>query len=319
MGLSLSRGTMARLVIRVAKALRPVMECLDRDIRGSPVLGMDETGVQVLKEPGRSPEQQSYMWVARGFYIPDKPEAKSMPLIRFAYHDSRSGNVAEAMVGTGFSGYLQTDGYGGYSKIGRRPGIDHVGCWAHIRREFHRLYVSNTKSTLAAQVLNLIRRLYTIERKHRQALDDKTITQEEFLEQRKTATQPVFEEILTWLHDHQNAVLPQGNLGKAISYALGQYRRAIRYVDHWLLTPDNNAVERAIRPFVIGRKNWQFIDTQAGAMASACLYSLIETAKANGHEPYRYLCFLFATLPPVASDAAAVSRLLPYRLDPKAY
>lgn len=108
-------------------------------------------------------------------------------------------------------------------------------------------------------------------------------------------------------------------MDSAIAYALGQYRRAIWYVDHWLLTSDNNPVENAIRPFVIGRKNWLFHDSVHGAKASGRLYSLIETAKANGHEPYRYLCHLFTEYARGSDKSAVINNLLPYILAPDSY
>ena len=238
MGLDLARGTMARHVIRVAKALQPLMDCLQRDIRNSPVLGFDETEVQVLKEDGRPPTAASRMWIARGFTADE--EAK--PFVWFAYHDSRSGDVAEAMIGSSFSGFLQTDGYAGYNRIGKRPGIVHVGCWAHIRRKFHEQYVSAEASPLAAEALAIIRRLYAIERRWRKQLCDDLVTRSAFVEGRQNETQPVFDEFLAWLQTSYKTIPERGGLGKAIGYALGQFRRAVRYVDHWLLTPDNNGV-----------------------------------------------------------------------------
>jgi len=313
MGLRCGRGTMARLIIRIAKELKPLLECLKADIQSSPVVGMDETVLQVLKEPDRAATTQSRMWVARGYH---DSGGTARPIVWFEYHDSRSGDVAEAMI-SNFKGYLQTDGYQGYARVGKRDGMTHVGCWAHIRREFHRLYESDQATPIAADALRLIKKIYKIEKTFRNELDLGSLTREQFCERRKTEVAPVFQEILVWLHARQIEVPPQSVLGKAISYALGQYRRAIRYVDHWLLTPDNNPVENAIRPFVIGRKNWLFADTPAGARVSACLYSLIECAKANGHEPFAYLCHLFSTYPTVKTDQAALANLLPHRLDPK--
>jgi transposase len=314
MGLDMARGTMARLAIRVSNELEPLFNRMLRDVRGSPVLGMDETVLQVLKELGRKPSSESRMWVARGF----AGDGTQGPVIWFEYADSRSGDVAASII-SDFKGHLQTDGYAGYTRLGRRLGVEHVGCWAHVRREFHQLYRSDEKSPLARQILHLIGRLYTIERSLRALFDNGTLNIEDFMAQRKAETQPVFEAILDWLHKHEPEVPPQSPMGKAISYALGQYRRAIRYVEHWLLTPDNNPVENAIRPFVIGRKNWLFNDTPRGAKASARLYSLIETAKANGHEPFKYLCHLFATLPLATDKHAAAASLLPYNLKPGSY
>jgi transposase len=307
MGLTVSRGTMARLVIRVGSALAPIIEAMRRDIRGSPILGMDETVVQVLK----ASTTESRMWVARGY-------CTGRPILLFVYNDSRSGDVAESIVGSGFTGFLQTDGYGGYTRIGKRPGIVHVGCWAHIRREFYNLFSSEEKRPLVTTILSHIRELYRIERRLREALEKHVISVEEFTATRKNETAPVFDTILSWLHEQESSVPPRSAPGLAIAYALGQYNRAIRYVEHPLLTPDNNAVENSIRPFVVGRKAWLFCDTIDGAWASATLYSLVETAKANGHEPYRYLCYLFDMLP-LATTPEAIQALLPYRLCPTDY
>jgi transposase len=311
MGLSVSRGTMAHLAVRIGSALGPIIDLMRRDIRGSPVMRMDETFVQVLKEPGKAPTSESRMWVAMGY-------REGRPILLFVYNDSRSGDVAEAIVGSGFSGFLQTDGYSGYSRIGKRTGIAHVGCWAHIRREFYTLFESEEKTPLTAAILAHIRALYSIERRLRRDLNEGCLSVDEFTAKRKDQTAPVFETIRSALHEQEAVVPPQSSLGKAITYALGQYNRAIRYVEHPLLTPDNNPVENAIRPFVIGRKAWLFCDTPRGAWASATLYSIIETAKSNGHEPYRYLCHLFDRLP-LATTSAAFEALLPYVMKPTDY
>jgi transposase len=318
MGLDLGRGTMARQVLRISAELDVLWQSMKADLRASPVLGMDETTTQVIHEDGRSASSPSWMWVARGFTTGRGNQGPPHPIIWFEYADSRSGDVAQSILGN-FSGYLQTDGYQGYNKIGRRPEITHVGCWAHIRREFYHVMQAQGTQSIAMEILHLIGQLYKIENTLRTQLDEGKLTPEAFLEARKEATKPVFEAILTWLQTQEIKYLPSGPLGSAIQYALGQYRRAIRYVDHWLLTPDNNPVENAIRPFVIGRKNWLFHDTPKGATASARLYSLIETAKANGHEPFRYLRYLFSTYPTYSDKIEAAQHLLPYRLTPSSY
>ncbi|TCW62490.1 IS66 family transposase [Treponema sp. J25] len=315
LGLELGRGTMARMILRVSEELEPLWRRMKEDLRSSPVLGMDETVTQVLHEPERPATSQSRMWVARGFKEGPGSTDPPRPIIWFEYADSRSGDVAASIIGN-FSGYLQTDGYSGYSRIGRRPEIIHVGCWAHIRREFYRLVSEQGPTCTAAEMVRLIRRLYQIEKDLRARLAAGELSREVFVEERKAATAPVFEEIRSWLNHWETKVPPHSPLGSAIAYALGQYRRAIRYVDHWLLTPDNNPVENAIRPFVIGRKNWLFHDSVHGAKASGRLYSLIETAKANGHEPYRYLCHLFTEYARASDKSAALDTLLPYTLAP---
>lgn len=311
MGIEVSRSTMARLAIRVGSRIGPLIERIRIDIRGSPVVGMDETVLQVLKEPGRSPTSESRMWVARAFH-------EGRPLLFFVYNPSRGKSVAQAILEEGFRGFLQTDGYSGYTELGQREGVIHVGCWAHIRRKFHHLYDPKVKDSLALAAVGMIGELYEIERALRKKLEAGIINESEFLVRRKKDTAPVFERIKAWLFDTAPRVPPESPIGKAISYAIGQLDRAVHYVDHVLLTPDNNPVENAIRPFVIGRKAWLFADTPQGAWASASLYSLIETARANGHEPYRYLCHLFDRLP-LASTDEDISALLPYVLKPGTY
>lgn len=309
LGLEISRGTMARLVIKTGSALAPVVDAMKRDLLLSPVVRMDETPVQVLKEPGRPAHSQSRMWAAMGY-------RESSPILLFVYNQSRSKEVAKA-IRVDYKGFLQTDGYGGYTEIGMREGITHVGCWAHIRREFHGIYVSQ-KSPLALEAIKQIRELYTIEDELRDKLDKGAITASGFMTERKERSGVVFKYILEWLTKRQQEVPPRSPMGDAIAYALGQYERAVRYVDHILLTPDNNLIENAIRPFVIGRKNWLFCDTQDGAWASSTFYSIVETARANGHEPYRYLCYLFDRLPGTTTTKD-IDALLPYNLKPLSY
>lgn len=308
LGVGIAWSTMARLAIRVVGALAPVIERLQLDIRGSPVVGMDETVLQVLKEPDRKPTSESRMWVARGF-------RDRRPILLFVYDQSRSGSVVTGLLGDGFKGFLQTDGYSGYNEMGQRPGVIHVGCWAHVRRRFHHLCDPKSPGSFAFAAIDLIGELYGIERKLRDRLGKGLIDEAGFFIMRKEECTPVFGRIKTWLLETLPRVPLKSPIGEAISYALGQFDRAVRYVDHPLLTPNNNPVENAIRPFVIGRKNWLFADTPNGAWASATLYSLIETARANGHEPYRYLCHLFDRLPVAGSDAD-IAALMPYVLDP---
>jgi len=311
MGVSIERSVMARLAIRTADQLKRLSELMIADIRGSPIVRMDETPIQVLKEEGRSPSTESRMWVATGY-------CEAGEIILFHYDKSRSGAVAQGILGDEWQGYLQTDGYAGYTALGKRDGVEHVGCWAHIRRKFYELYVLQEKPAYLLEILNLIKQLYEIERDLRARGGRGEIDLVWFQAERIAKTRLVFSAISAWLSSQYALVAPQGPLGKAISYAMGQFDRAVRYVEHPLLSPDNNLTENAIRPFVIGRKNWMFADTPAGASASALLYSLIETAKANDHEPYRYLCHLFDAIPRVDNDQALLE-LLPYRLNPKSY
>jgi transposase len=309
-GVDTDRSTLCSLAIRAGRAIGDLIQAIQDDIKQSPVIGMDETTVQVLHETNRSAHSKSYMWVASGF-----KEGKR--LIFFHYHPTRSGDVAAAFLKE-YSGFLQTDGYSGYSRIGDSPGIVHVGCMAHIRRKFYDADKVAGGSGEAADMLSMIAWLYHNEHELRTRYEQKELDESSFLAERRRIQEPQLAAMREWLETRSLRVTPSGSLGKAISYALGQWKHAIQYLDHVLLTPDNNAIERAIRPFVVGRRNWLFSNTPSGAHASAGLYSLIETAKANGHEPYRYLCHLFDNLPKAKTLEDSLT-LLPYRLDPSSY
>lgn len=136
------------------------------------------------------------------------------------------------------------------------------------------------------------------------------------MKKRKEAAYPVLESFHNWFVEQKNAILPAGKTGEAINYTISEWDKLIRYTDHHLLTPDNNLIENAIRPFVLGRKNWLFSNTPRGAKSSAALYSLIETAKANGLEPYWYLRYIFDRLS-AAGFKEDLRNLLPDRLTPE--
>jgi len=309
-GVDTGRSTLCSLAMNAGRAVGDLVQAIRDDLKTSPVIGMDETPLQVLHEKNRSAMAKSYMWVASGFRDGKK-------LLFFHYHPTRSGSVALEFL-KGYSGYLQTDGYSGYSQVGEAPGIIHVGCMAHIRRKFFDADKVSGGSGDASEFLSMISSLYHTETLLRQRYEGKEIDGTAFLSERRRLQEPQLAAMHEWLTVRSQSVTPSSGLGKAVSYALGQWDQVVRYLEHALLTPDNNAVENAIRPFVLGRKNWLFSNTPAGAHTSAGLYSLIETAKANGHEPYKYLCYLFDMVPKAKTLEERLS-LLPYRLDPSAY
>jgi transposase len=303
LGLDISRGTLANWMLLVGMACSRLFDLLLEDILAGPVINMDETEVQVLREPGRANTAKSYMWVCRGG-PPDKPG------VIFRYEPTRSGSVPTELLRT-YQGYLQTDGYIGYEAIGLRPGIRHLGCWAHVRRKF----VEVTKGTrgshkkgVADEVLNHIGGLYRIE------AESAPLSPEARQALRQELAWPVLEKIKTILDERSMTTPPKSLLGKAISYALNQWPLLTVYLEDGRLSPDNNLAENAIRPFAVGRKNWLFSGSPRGAHASAILYSLIETAKANDIEPYQYLRFLFSEVPLAKTDAE-LRVLLPQHLD----
>jgi len=305
----LSRATMANWAIKVAERCNPLLSLLQTEILSGPLVQIDETTVQVLKEPGRENTAKSYMWLFRG----GPPEK---PTLVFQYHPTRSGQVPSDYLGD-YEGYIQTDGYSGYNELGRKKGIIHVGCWAHARRKFKEVQnaaknIKNRKGkTGSADVpLSYIRKLYAIENRAK-SLD---YTPEQLYKERQDKARPILDKFKKWLDRRSLQTPPKGLLGKAISYTLNEWEKLIRYLGDGLLRPDNNLAENAIRPFVVGRKNWLFSGSPKGAEASAAIYSLIETAKANNLEPYFYLRCLFELLPS-AQNADDYKALLPQYID----
>ena len=294
LGVDISRATMSGWALRAAKACEPIMELLLQRLRAGPCINMDETKVQVLREPGRSNTTLSYMWVARG-------GPTDRPAVLFHYAPTRSGNEAQRIVDD-FQGYLQTDGYSGYNALGNQEGIVHVGCLAHVRRKFMEVIKAGGKKpgkpNTAQTVIDYIASVYALENK---AITDK-YSLEAICHMRQEQIRPILDTIKNLLTQRKESTPPKSLLGTAIRYALGQWPRIEAYLEDARLRPDNNLAENAIRPFAVGRKNWLFSGSPRGAKASAILFSLIETAKACGVEPYHYLCNLFDKLPHAQSE-----------------
>ena len=286
-GVDLPRATLARWIVRVGTELiQPLINLLrDRQLAYG-YISMDETPTQVLKEPGKSPQSQSYLWVQRG----GPPEA---PIILFDYDPSRSQEVPLRLL-EGFTGILQTDGYAAYGAVARAQGLVHAGCLAHCRRKFDEVIKSqgrHRKKGLAEEALVQIQKLYRIEKEARD------MSFKERQRHRETHARPVWDTLRTWLDTHRPGVLPQSALGKALGYLANEWDKLVLYLTDGRIPIDNNATENCLRPFCVSRRNWLFHDTVAGAQASANLYSLIETCKACGLEPYHTLRRIFTDLP----------------------
>jgi transposase len=284
LGIDLGRDTMSNLTIKVWDRCSIIESMLFQELHSGPLIQMDETPVQVLDEEGRSPKSLSYMWACRGG-PPDKP------VVFFRYAPSRSGEVAKALLGD-FRGYVQTDGYGGYDFLDKKEGVVHVGCWVHARRKFMEANQAggNKKDSKAAKVLRWIWKLYENER---ESVD---LAPEERLAIREKKSQPIIEEIEEWLTAEAAHIVPKSLLGIAIAYLSSQWPRLQHFLKNPIVPLDTNRIENDIRPFVVGRKNWLFSKSTNGAHATAFFYSIIETAKANGLEPYSYLNRLFTGL-----------------------
>jgi transposase len=302
-GVELARGTLAAWMMRSGALIQPLLNLMQEQIDHYDLQQIDETTVQVLKEAGKKAETQSYMWVQRG----GPPQ---QPVILFTYAATRAKTVAEDLL-ENYHGYLQSDGYAGYDAVCINNKLLHVGCFAHARRKFDEALKAQghpAKAGKASKGLIYIQKLYRIERQI------KELSAEERYQVRQQLSVPILAEIKTWLDRSLPHVPPTSKTGQALAYLNSQWHKLIRYCDDGRLAIDNNACENAIRPFVIGRRNWLFSDTVKGAKSSANLYSLIETAKANGLEPYRYLRHVFDELPK-AKSLEAIEKLLPWHVD----
>ena len=284
-GLQLSRQNMSNWQKKLLPHLNRLTDILKEHIRSGPIINMDETTLQVLKEPGRKATTRSYLWVMHG-------GPKEKPALHYEYSPSRSGEVAEKLL-DGYEGCVQTDRYSGYSFLDREDSqITHIGCMAHVRRKFFDVTTSLSKSKKkkrkannAEKIIRIIRKLYMLERR----FSAKGLPDDELLENRQNQCKPLLTKLNTMVEVLLPTVPPKSTFGKALTYAKNALPSINRYLDRPYATLDNNAVENSIRPFVIGRKNFLFSGSVSGAQSSAALYSLIETAKANDIEPLRYL------------------------------
>lgn len=296
-GVALSRATLANWIIRPSHDwLEPLYRVMKQHLIAEPVIHADETVVQVLKEEGKNPSSESRMWV----YASGRSKS---PVVLFEYQPTRSGQHAKRFL-EGFNGILQTDGYAGYSAV---PDVIHCGCWAHLRRKFEEALPksSNLEESKAAIGLKYCNQLFDLEKAWTE------IEYKERYEKRQEQVKPVLDAFWSWISSLD--VLQGSNLGKAVTYALNQKAELNAFLTDGRSEISNNRAENAIRPFVTGRKNWLFSDTKCGAVASATVYSIIETAKLNSLNPYMYLVHLFTQLPNLKElTSEALEQFLPW-------
>jgi len=306
-GIDLPRATLANWMIQCAALLIPLINLLRDQLFESTLIHMDETPIQVLREPDKPATSKSYMWLqCSGVH--------DHPVVLYDYSPTRSGDVPKALL-EGYSGLLQTDGYAGYHGVTNDNDIKLFGCWAHARRKFDVVIKANkglkgAKKSKAERAMSDIRQLYAIEKQL------KGKTQAEIHAMRQKKAKPIIEKLKIWLQETKPGIPPTSLMGKALTYLDNQWPYLTAYLDHGAAAIDNNKAERAIRPFVIGRKNWLFANSVKGAKASSILYSIVETAKANNIEPWHYFNHIFKELPN-ASTVEEIEALLPWNVDLK--
>ena len=297
----LPRATQAAWMIELTLPLQPLWNLMDERLRASGYVRIDETRIQVLNSE-KAPSALHWMWVRVA-------GPKHQRIILFDYDPSRGGEVADGLV-EGCRGYLQSDGYQAYEGVSHRAGLAHVGCFAHARRRFFEALkaLPNAQRKLASTAQEAVRRidaLYLIERQI------KDLNDEQRTRIRTEEAVPELTSLHAWASQMQRETMPSGKLGEALGYLITQWPKLVRYVEDPRIAIDTNLAENAIRPFALGRRNWLFSDTVRGAKASAMLYSIVSTVRANGLEPYAYLRRLFAELPK-AKTVEDFEALLPF-------
>lgn len=294
-GIKLSRQTMANWLLHASDDwLKPIYDRLHEKLCAEEVLHADETTLQVLKEPGKTSASKSYMWLYR------TSGCTEHPIVLYEYKPNRKPENARSFLQS-FRGWLHADGYQGYHTLPEE--IRTVGCWAHARRKYdealHALPEDVRKGSHAAKGLAYITKLYAIEAELSEKLPKEQNAErwKIMYEERLRREKPVLDEYLSWVNSLLPKTAPKSALGKALHYTVEQWQYLIRYLEDGRLEIDNNRAERSIKPFVMGRKNWMFANTPAGAQSSAVIYSLVETAKENHLDPYRYLLYVLKTAP----------------------
>ena len=281
LGVDLKRATMANWVIQSSELyLKPFSDAFLKELLSQTVIHADETVLQVNKEPGRGAAEESRIWA----YASGKRAKRSVRYFR--YEPSRKGACAQEIM-KGFHGVLLADGYSGYNVV---EDVTRAGCWAHMRRKWLEAMPKNAtlENAMAAKGLDFCSRLFAVE----QELEH--MPEEERREQRQIRSKPIVDDYYKWI---ETIFKPAGKLKDAVIYAVNQQAYLRTFLDHGEIEISNNQVENAIRPIVVGRKNWLFCDTQAGARASAIVFTVLETAKANGLNPEAYLNHLLTVLP----------------------
>ena len=290
-GIDFRRNTMANWIIRsVDYYLKDVYFQLIAELKKQDVIHADETPVQVLKEDGKTPESKSYMWVYSS-------AARNDRQIRiFDYKSSRSGKNAKEFL-EDYHNVVVSDAFSGYNKIAND--VIRAGCWAHVRRKWKEAMPAGAtpENSSAARGFKFCSRIFSIEKRLKELPD------EERLKARTDQVKPVVDEYWKWLDEL--IVDSNSKLGEAVTYSKNQKEYLNRFLEYGNIDISNNQAENAIRPFVIGRKNWLFCDTVGGAFASSVVYSLVETAKANNLDPYQYLLLLLTELPQIDGPLSA--------------
>ena len=303
-GIEYSKANMCNNMLQFHESYgEKIMALLEKKALESNMLHIDETGLQVLREANRSNKKKSYVWAFMS--------TGNSPVVLYMYRPSRSADFLLDFL-SDYKGVVLTDGYSAYDQVFGKISVEHAGCHVHARRYFHKA-VHVAKDARAAPALEYYRKLYRVERFGR----SKGYTNKQLAELRQKESKPVLRKFYKWLLKQRPQIRnSKSAFAKAVNYTINQWPKLTLFLGNGDIPLDNNAIENRIRPFVIGRKNWLFSGSPRGADAACMFYSLLETAKANGHEPYWYLRNLFNHLPAITSETD-LEELMPYNLRPQ--
>ena len=306
MGATLSRQTLCNWTMAAAKVLEPIYNYMKEDLLKRNYIHADETTLKVINDNGKDSSSKKYMWLYMS-------ETDNRPVILYDYQSTRSSSCPRNFL-RDYSGYLQTDGYSGYNSV---SGATRIYCLAHIRRKFHEI-VSNLdkdalKESRAIIGFNYCEQIYKLEKELRETYSSNINYYDIRYKERNEKLTIILENFSEYINKEIPEALPRSPLGKALEYAKKHVPSLKNVLLDGSLEVDNNAAEREIKPFVIGRKNFLFANTAKGATSSANLYSIIETAKANKLVIERYLVYLFNSLIKIdTTDSESLRNLMPW-------
>jgi hypothetical protein len=295
-------------MINCGKLVMPLINLAKDVLLQAPIIYTDETRNQILKGTGKAPKTKSYTWVFM------RDDADGPKVIIYEVGPSRGHEVPLKFL-EDYAGYLHTDGYEAYETLASKIPIRLLGDWVHTRRKFDEVIKALSKDfkgeVKARTALDLINEIFRIDRE----MGDVGLEERKRIRQEKS--KPIIERLKAWAEDTLPNVTPKGLTGKAIAYMLTRWSKLTIFLDDPKVRLDTNCVENAIRPFVIGRKNWLFSDTLAGAESSAALYSLLVMARVHGLNPIDYMTAVFTDLPK-ATSVDELEKLLPWNWTPTA-
>ena len=316
---ALSKTTLCDWTLGAAELLERLIAPLTAHVLAAAVVGADDTTLQLAQSGdgagsgvrrGRTRTARLWAYQCGGFKLdPGGGWAAHAPAVMFDFTESREG-LHPLRILARYAGYLQADAYAGFDALFRAGWIIEVACWAHARRKFFEVAKSQSTPGLAHEAVRFIAALYAVES------EIKGQTPAERLNVRQLRSVPLLANFKVWLDAHGPNLLPKSPLGNAFSYALANWTALCRFTECGVLEPDNNAVERAIRPIALGRNNWLFAGSVRGGRAAATILSLIETAKLSGLDPFAYLRDVLARINSHRVDRLA--ELLPFNWKPSA-